>query len=139
VVLSLGDRDGVLGPSEQIVEWTYASRAENERQRRNVVVDRAVAAQYAGRARSEALDRNREGDLEGARLAIQAMANRIRGYANGDRELAGLVKELDLQSEEYAARPLSPPERKAAAFANYAVGMSRAADGRAKRPGAGKR
>jgi Ca-activated chloride channel family protein len=139
VALSLGDRDGMLDPSEQTVEWTYASHAENDRQRRNVAVDRAVAAQYAGRSRSEALDRNREGDLEGARQALQATANRIRGYANGDRELAGLVSELESQSEEFAARPLPPPERKAVAFANYAVGTSRASDGRARRSGAGKR
>ncbi len=139
VVLSLGDRDGVLEPSEQTLEWAYASHAENDRQPRSVAVDRAVAAQHAGRARSEALDRNRDGDLEGARRALLATADRIRGYANGDRELAGLVKELDRQGEEYGARPLSSPERKAVAFANYAIGMSRASDGRAKRSGAGKR
>jgi Ca-activated chloride channel homolog len=138
VMLSLGDRDGALDRSERTVTWTYASHGENDRQPRNVAVDRAVAAQHAGRARSEALDRNREGDLEGARRALQATANRIRGYAYGDRELTGLVRELDRQSDEYAARPLSSPERKAAAFANYAVGMSRAADGRARKRGAGK-
>lgn len=139
VTLSLDDRDGALESSVQTVGWTYASDADNDRQPRNVAVDRAVAAQHAGRARSEALDRNREGDFEGARQALQATANRIRGYAHGDSELVWLVRELDRQSEEYAARPLSSPERKAAAFANYAVGMSRAADGRAKRSGAGKR
>lgn len=135
VRLALGDREGVLNPSEQIVGWSYASHAENDRQPRNVSVDRAVAAQHAVRARSQAVDRNREGDLEGARLALQETANRIRRYANGDAELAGLVSELDGQSEEYAARPMSPPERKAVAFANYAVGMNRASDGRAKRSG----
>jgi Ca-activated chloride channel homolog len=138
VTLSLGDRDGALEPSEHTVVWTYASHDENDRQPRNVAVDRAVAAQYAGRARTEALDRNREGDLEGARQALQATANRIRGYAHGDRELVGLVRELDRQSDEYAARPLSSPERKAAAFANYVVGMSRSAAGRARKAGAGQ-
>lgn len=133
--LSLGDRDGVLDALERRVEWTYASHAENDRQHRNLAVDRAVAAQYAGRARSQAVERNREGDLEGAKRELQATANKIRGYANGDAELVGLVSELDRQSEEYAARPMSSPELKSVVFANYAVGMNRASDGRAKRAG----
>lgn len=131
--LSLIDRDGALDLREEIVEWTYASHAENDRQPRNVSVDRAVATQYAGLARSQATERNREGDLEGAKRALQAVAGRIRDYANGDSTLVALVRELERQGEEYSARPMSAPELKSLVFANYAVGMNRASDGRAKR------
>ena len=129
----LGDRDGALDPREESVTWTYASHAANDRQRRNRAVDRAVARQYGGRARGEATERNREGDLAGARRVLRATAARIRSYAGDDPELCALDAALEREAEDYAARPLSPPELKAVAFANYAVSRNRAADGRAKR------
>jgi len=132
-VLSLTDRDGALDVADQTVEWTYATHAENDRQPRNVAVDRVVARQYAGRARTDAGERNREGNLDGAREVLRATARRITEYANGDRELLLLVRELERQSEEYSARALSRQELKEGVFANYLVAMDRTVDGRARR------
>ena len=131
--LSLGDRHGALDAAGEAVTWTYASHAENDRQPRNRAVDRAVATQYAGRARSAAAEHNRGGDLEGARRVLLATAARIRGYAGDDAELQSLDSALERQGEEYSARPMSAPELKSLVFANYAVGRNRASDGRAKR------
>jgi hypothetical protein len=98
-----------------------------------VTVDRVVARFYAARARAEAVDRNREGDLKGARRVLRATADRIRSYAGKDRELLDLARDLEQESERYSAMVLSAPELKEAAYLNFAVARSRAVDGKARR------
>ena len=127
------DRDGALDSTEERLSWTYAPHRDNDEQPRVVAVDRVVARFYAARARAEAVDRNREGDLEGARKVLRATARRIRSYAGKDRELIDLARELEHDAERYSEVVLSAPELKAAAYLNYAVARSRAADGKARR------
>jgi Ca-activated chloride channel family protein len=54
VRVTLGDRDGVLASPPQEVSWSAADEAAVKTARRDRVVDRAVAAIYAARARHEA-------------------------------------------------------------------------------------
>ena len=63
----LSDADGVLGAPSHPTRWTFADHAQNDRQPRNRAVDRAVATVYAARARAEATEHNRHGNLEHAR------------------------------------------------------------------------
>ena len=108
----LEDREGVLDAAPEHPSWTYASHAENDRQRRTIAVDRVVARLYAARARADALDLNRDGDLEGARRVLRATAKRIRSYAGEDRELLDLAKRLEHDSERYSETVLSAPTSK---------------------------
>ena len=130
---TLEDRDGVLDSTEERLAWAYASHRENDRQPRAVAVDRVVARFYGARARAEAVDRNREGDLEGARRVLRATAHRIRSYAGTDRELLALAKELERDSERYSETVLPMAQLKEDAYLNFAVARSRAADGKARR------
>ena len=132
-IVTLEDRDTALEATEERLSWTYAPHRENDRQPRSSTVDRVVARFYAARARAEAVDRNRDGDLVGARRVLRATADRIRSYASGDRELLDLVRELERDAERYAETVLSAPQLKEAAYLNMAVARSRAPDGKARR------
>lgn len=132
-IFTVEDRDGALDSTEERLSWSYASHRENDGQRRSVTVDRLAARFYAARARAEAVDRNRDGDLKGARRVLRATADRIRSYAGEDRELLDLARDLERESERYSAMVLSAPELKEAAYENFAVARSRAIDGKARR------
>ena len=132
-LFALEDRDGVLAATESRLSWTWAPHAENDRQPRTLAVDRVVARFYAARARAEAVDLNRDGDLEGARRVLRATAKRIRSYAGSDRELLELVHELERDSERYSETVLPAPYLKEAAYLNFAVARSRTPDGKARR------
>ncbi|CAN5882001.1 hypothetical protein BH24GEM1_BH24GEM1_09590 [soil metagenome] len=132
-LFTVEDRDGALDATEERQSWTYAPHLENDRQPRVVAVDRVVARFHAARARSEAVNRNRDGDLEGARRVLRTTAERIRGYAGEDRELLDLVSELERDSERYSETVLPAPYLKEAAYLNFAVARSRAPDGKARR------
>jgi hypothetical protein len=60
-------RDNALGSLSQDIAWTFAGPAENDAQRRDRVVDHAVARLYAAIARQAALAFNQEGRLDEAR------------------------------------------------------------------------
>jgi Ca-activated chloride channel family protein len=132
-LFTLDDRDRVLDAAEERLSWSYAPHRENDGQRRRVAVDRLVARFYAARARAEAVDRNRDADLKGARRVLRATADRIRSYAGEDRELLDLARDLERESERYSAMVLSAPELKDAAYLNFAVARSRTIDGKARR------
>ena len=132
-VFSVADRDGTLDTADEALSWTHASHRENDHQRRVVAVDRVVARFYGAQARTEAVNRNRDGDLEGARKVLLATAERIRSYAGRDPELLDLARELERESEHYSETVLPASALKEAAYVNFAVGRSRAADGKARR------
>ena len=77
VKVSMSDRDGALAVSPQQVEWAAADPAKAAGRRRDRVVDRAVAALYAARARHEALALNRAGQDEQAKAVLDVTARRI--------------------------------------------------------------
>lgn len=136
-VIALADRDGVFAmaagaaPDDRIT-WTWDDHGANEAQARDVEVDRAVATQFAARARQEAVQRNRHGDFEGARHVLQATARRIRDYAGRDARMRELVAELRAEAETFAA-PMAPLMLKEAHFASANASRMRSVTGRALR------
>ncbi len=136
-IVAVHDRDGafaVLGANEARLTWTYADNAANDAQPRDTDVDRAVARQFAARARQEAVLRNREGDYERARWILAATAKRIRAYAGRDPELRGMVGELEAEQPVLAA-PMPELARKQMHFASANVARTRDAAGAAIRRG----
>lgn len=86
------------------VEWTWASHARNDAQRRDSAVDLQVAQVYAARARRDALDLNRQGDFKGARRLLEHVARRIDGYAGASPELRALAEALRREAREVEER-----------------------------------
>jgi len=119
--------------SVEAVEWRYASDDANDSQPRDIVVDREVASLYAMRARAEATEANRRGDLAGAGRVLERTAERIRRYAHGDPTLERIWRELRDDVERYAEQTMSPMELKAAFYVAESAGKGRGPDGRARR------
>lgn len=93
-----------------------------------------MARQFAARARQEAVQRNRGGDYQRSRRALESTAARIRKYANGDAELRGLAEALVAEAQVFAA-PMAEPSLKQAYFASANLARSRDPMGRSvKRP-----
>lgn len=128
----LADADGALGTSRHEARWTFAGHNENDRQARNRVVDRSVAALYAARARAEATEHNRHGYFERARDVLTGTARRIRSYAGEDAELNRIADEL-LGDVELFDAPMTLGERKAEFFRAGMMLGSRGSLGKARR------
>ncbi len=137
VIVAVNDHDGVFkgaGADDARLTWAYAADAANDAQPRTTEVDRAVARQFAARARQEAQFRNRAGDYIHARWALDATAKRIHGYAGRDPELRALVDELEAEGFVYA-QPMAQRELKRRHFASANLARSRTEQGAAiKRP-----
>jgi hypothetical protein len=138
-IVALSDRDGVFGPSGADVEpvrltWTYADDRANDRQPREAEVDRAVARQFAARARQEAVQRNRAGDYGGAQRILDAVSRRIREYAGQDMVIRNLVDELGQEGVRFSA-PMAEPRLKEAHYASANMLRSRDASGRSVKRG----
>lgn len=135
VIVAVNDRDGVFraaGSNESRLTWAYADDASNDAQPRDRDVDRAVARQFAARARQEALLRNKAGEYAEAGRLLKAVARRIRGYAGRDPELRALVSELEVEEPSYLmAMPAAAMKQRHFASANLA--RSRTAEGAAIR------
>lgn len=127
------DQAGTVFGSVEAIEWRYATDDVNDSQPRDVVVDREVASLYAARARAEATEANRRGDLASARRVLERTAERIRRYAHGDPTLERLWRELRDDVEHYAAETMSPMQLKAAFYVAESAGKGRGPDGRARR------
>ena len=124
----------VDGATERLV-WTYADDRTNDKQPRDREVDRAVARQFAARARQEAVRLNRMGNFQAANQALEGTAKRIRKYAFGDPELRDLAESLAGQAQTFAA-PMLERSLKEAHFASANMARSRDALGRSmRRPG----
>jgi Ca-activated chloride channel family protein len=136
--VALADADGVFGAgaadeAEPVrLAWTYADHRANDRQPRDPEVDRAVARVFAGRARQEAIRRNRDGDFEGARRILDATAGRIREYAASDPETSALAEALTRERTAFSA-PMPEQDRKRLHFATANLLRSRDAHGRSVR------
>jgi Ca-activated chloride channel homolog len=127
------DPAGAIEPATAEVRWTWANHEGNDGQARDRDVDFAVATLYAGRARDEAVEHNREGSLEAARRVLRATARRIREYAGDEPRLRGLVDQLEAEAEEYGSRAFGACELKQASYGNYVAEMSREPSGKARR------
>jgi Ca-activated chloride channel homolog len=123
---------GAVALAGGTVRWTYASHADNDRQPRDVVVDREVAGLYAARARAEATELNQRGDLSEARHLLNATADRIAGYVGDDPEMQALMTDLRDLSQTYVRR-VSEGMSKAAMFASESRSKGRDIMGRLRR------
>jgi Ca-activated chloride channel family protein len=135
IIVRALDRDGVFeaaGVGDARLTWTWADDRANDAQERDADVDRAVARQYAARARQEAVARNRSGDFDRARRVLEGTARRIRGYAKRDAVMLGLIAELNEEVVRFAA-PMPEQSRKAMHFASANMARSRDVTGRAMR------
>lgn len=134
-IVALAERDrqveaggpGHVEPAR--LTWTYADDRSNDVQPRDAEVDRAVARQFAARARQEAVRRNRVADYEGAKRVLEATARRIGAYAADDTVLRELVGQLEAERVHFSGMV---PERalKSAHFASANMLRSRDASGR---------
>jgi Ca-activated chloride channel family protein len=132
IIIGIGDRDGAFKAAavgDARISWTWADDAANDQQVRDADVDRAVARQFAARARQEAVRRNRDGDYRGARSALDGTAKRIRGYAARDPKLRAMVGALESESQQFSA-PMAPRLLKEAHFASANLARSRDPMGR---------
>jgi hypothetical protein len=120
------------GVRDARLTWTWADNAANDAQPREFDVDRAVARQFAARARQEAVARNRNGDFEGARKVVKGVARRIREYAGRDVVMRALLHELESEAEQFH-RPMAPALLKELHFASANMARSRDMSGRAMR------
>jgi Ca-activated chloride channel family protein len=135
VIVRATDRDGAFAAAtagDARLTWAWADDAANDAQPRDPEVDRAVARQFAVRARHRAVRFNKAHDFGEAQWQLQATAKRIRKYAGRDPELRALVAELEAESQRFAA-PMSAPLLKRAHFASANVARSRDEMGRARR------
>jgi Ca-activated chloride channel homolog len=135
IIVRALDREGAFeaaGVRDARLTWTWADNQANDTQPRDADVDRAVARQFAARARQEAVARNRTGDFEGARRVLESTAKRIRKYAGRDPELRALVAALEGEIARFAA-PMPAQLLKQVHFASANVARSRDLTGRACR------
>jgi Ca-activated chloride channel family protein len=128
--LQLRGRDGELAKAD--VRWTFRSHDDNDRQARDVVVDRAVARAYAARVRHEASALNERGEFDRSRAALLACAKKIRSYADNDRELLALARELEADAVRFGEE-MTMMLRKQVRYASYFASTLRAADGKSLR------
>jgi Ca-activated chloride channel family protein len=129
----LSDRDGVLDTATVTCEWQYADHRANDVQPRDVIVDREVACSYAARARAEATEANRRGDLDRARRVLERTADRIRTYANRDPAIEAIRRSLLDDARRYGAEVLSAMQLKVSFAVAEAYGKGRNPDGKARR------
>ena len=131
--ISVSDAAGASRTASALLQFTFASHAENDRQPRNRAVDRRVAMLFAARARREAVEHQRAREYERARGVLIATAKRITGYAGGDAELLAIVEELRRDVAAHNNMPMSAPEMKKRHFEAYNQERSRELSGKAKR------
>ncbi len=120
------------GVGDARLTWTWADDAANDAQPRDADVDRAVARQFAARARQRAVADNRNRDYDQAQWWLTSTAKRIRKYAGRDKELRALVAELEAEAQHFAA-PMPAQLLKQVHFASANVARSRDVHGRACR------
>jgi Ca-activated chloride channel homolog len=131
-IFGVTDAKGAMDKHEVDLIWTFAEHGANDTQKRNVVVDRAVAKLYAAQAKAEALELNRSRRFEEAQARLDATARRIERYAGSDGELRAILDELRESHVEYA-QPMMPLRMKAEHFASFALAESRGPMGKARR------
>jgi Ca-activated chloride channel family protein len=129
----LSDRDGALDTSSASCEWRYADNRANDTQPRDVIVDREVAGHYAARARAEATEANRRGDLDRARRVLERTADRIRTYADRDPQIEAVRRSLLEDVDRYGADVMSAMQLKVSFAVAEAYGKGRGPDGKARR------
>jgi Ca-activated chloride channel family protein len=125
--------DGIAPIHSDAITWRYDTHTENDRQPRDREVDRRVAELFAARARADATEANRHGDLAAARRAIESTVRRIQEYTGNDRELNRIWQELERERPRYDEAVMQPMMMKQAYFAAEYGMKGRVMDGKARR------
>lgn len=132
LAFSLSDRDGPVAAPAVSAQWTWQTHEANDRQPRDVVVDRMVANRHADRAREQAVLANRRHDYGAAKRLLLRIADRIAAYAGGDAELRDLVAALRQDAERYGT-VMDVQSQKLAFFGSSAKLRGRTSTGSATR------
>ncbi|MEO7043122.1 MAG: VWA domain-containing protein, partial [Gemmatimonadaceae bacterium] len=127
------EHDHSVAGADAELAWKFANHTENDAQARERAVDRAVASVFASRARAEATEANRRGDLSAAKRVLMGTAKRIKSYAANDDALGRLACALEESVVEYGVAEMSPHALKASFYANENALKSRTPAGRATR------
>jgi Ca-activated chloride channel family protein len=133
VTVAVRDRDGAFADDRAAARWLYADHLTNDRQPRSHDIDRLVARLFAARARMEAVGLNKARDFRRASASLQGVAARIRGYAEGDKELLGLASELEGQALREVGVAMAPARQKEMYSDAAYVRRTRTEDGKALR------
>lgn len=128
------DREGPLEDAAATCAWRRVDEAANKAQPRDIAVDRVVAARHAARTREQAIEANRQGKREAARLLLLRVADRVGAYAGQDAEMNALIESLRQNAETYS-RPMTPMEQKQAHYASNSALRGRDQTGSARRKG----
>lgn len=104
----------VFDGREFATEWqesrfSYADHADCDvelRERLDLTAMHWVGLHHAERARKQATELSRRGDLKGAKVLLDKVANRIAGYARSDHDLQAAVKDLRALAKELSERPV---------------------------------
>ena len=118
---------------EAAITWRFASHRDNDGQPRDVIVDRELAALFAARARAEAAEANRDGDLSRARRVLDRTVERVRQYAGTDPELGEIWQRLREDVPRYAGAAMSPMALKSAFSMAESMTKGRSPSGFARR------
>jgi Ca-activated chloride channel family protein len=132
VSICLKDREGVLDAAPAALNWTFADHAVNDKQARDRVVDNAVAELHAAIARDRALEFNRRGDFDSAKITIKNTADLILGYAGDDQSLNGIANVMFREASEYA-RAMPAPEMKDKYYGAHHSMRNRDAQGKSRK------
>lgn len=135
VQLSLVGRGASSSADSGEIGWTYATHAANDAQPRDAEVDFAVAELYAARARADATEANRVGDLRRARQVLERTAQRIRSYAGTDVRIQGIALSLGADVPRFAEHAMPAMALKQEFFQADAAQRFRDREGRARRQG----
>lgn len=126
------DRDGTPCAAPDTLRWAWAGHPENDAQRRDVEVDRAVATLYAARARTEATELNRIGQYDRARDVLERTARRIRSYAGGDPVMDQIAASL-LEEMHVFGFAMDAVALKQQSYVAYSASRGRDPRGRSRR------
>lgn len=89
------------------LRFTRASNAACDAELKDADVMHWVGLHHADKARREAAERSKRGDLAGAKRTLQRVSQHIQTYASDDEELAAALDELREVEEVVAAAPAS--------------------------------
>jgi Ca-activated chloride channel homolog len=101
VTIRVEDQDHALADAKATAAFRWATEKENDKQPRDVSVDRLAASLDAARAERDALECNRRGDYAGAQRVIEACLARIREYAGGDPEIDAIASDFERKAFRY--------------------------------------
>jgi Ca-activated chloride channel homolog len=110
------DGNGERHTDWQEVRFTYASDQLCDGEVRDPAVMHWVGLHHAERAKIEAAEMSRRGDLKAARHKLEQVAKRIAEYAGEDQDLLTAIRELKDLDQQLSVGPMSVMQSKEVMF-----------------------